>query len=368
MMLNAGVFDRLVGKGKAAAGKLPALVSVRDAHEPTLPESLQRPARGTSQLVAPAPARSGLRRWWLVVPAVLAVLAGGLLAYQQERAAPAASAWTGTIEARVIAVGSRVGGRVKEILVREGDLVVAGQPLVALEPGDLDARMTEAQGAVEAAQALLTRLERGSSVADLEAARARCKLAEHEAREARRDLDQARTLYARGSLPRLEVDLAARALRSATAEREVASETLARLQRGTEAEDLQAARGGLHAARGKLDSLRVAIEELTVYAPGRARVETLEVGVGDLLAPDAAAVRLTDSEQPFVRAIVPARLLGRVAVGDVVRVRVAADGAPDRPLEGRVERLAGGGEARIRVVAAGGRLRIGSAATIESRR
>jgi multidrug resistance efflux pump len=105
-----------------------------------------------------------------------------------------------------------------------------------------------------------------------------------------------------------------------------------------------------------------------VYAPGRARVETLEVGVGDLLAPDAAAVRLTDSEQPFVRAIVPARLLGRVAVGDVVRVRVAADGAPDRPLEGRVERLAGGGEARIRVVAAGGRLRIGSAATIESRR
>ena len=31
--------------------------------------------------------------------------------------------WSGTVEAHTITVGSRVGGRVKEVLVREGDRV-----------------------------------------------------------------------------------------------------------------------------------------------------------------------------------------------------------------------------------------------------
>src|SRR5437016_10185646 len=45
--------------------------------------------------------------------------------------------WSGTVEARTISVGSRAGGRVKEVLVREGDDVTAGQPILTFEPGDL---------------------------------------------------------------------------------------------------------------------------------------------------------------------------------------------------------------------------------------
>ena len=39
-----------------------------------------------------------------------------------------------------MSVGSRAGGRVKQILVREGAHVAAGEPLVMLEPGDLEAQ------------------------------------------------------------------------------------------------------------------------------------------------------------------------------------------------------------------------------------
>jgi membrane fusion protein YbhG len=48
--------------------------------------------------------------------------------------------WSGTVEAHTIEVGSRVGGRVLEVHVREADSVVAGQPLVTLEKGDLPAQ------------------------------------------------------------------------------------------------------------------------------------------------------------------------------------------------------------------------------------
>ena len=48
--------------------------------------------------------------------------------------------WSGTVEAHTIAVGSRTGGRVKEVLAREGELVKQGQSLVVLEEGDLRAQ------------------------------------------------------------------------------------------------------------------------------------------------------------------------------------------------------------------------------------
>jgi len=55
-------------------------------------------------------------------------------------------------------VGSRVGGRVLEVHVREGDNVVAGQPLVTLEKGDLPAQRLIAQGQLEQAQSVLQKV------------------------------------------------------------------------------------------------------------------------------------------------------------------------------------------------------------------
>ncbi|MGE3547525.1 MAG: biotin/lipoyl-binding protein, partial [Kofleriaceae bacterium] len=45
--------------------------------------------------------------------------------------------WAGSVESRAVTVGSRVGGRIAEIRVHEGDLVKPGQVLIVLEPGDL---------------------------------------------------------------------------------------------------------------------------------------------------------------------------------------------------------------------------------------
>ena len=84
-------------------------------------------ARGDDELMIDRPKR--------LIP--LAVIAVALLAWGGQRAWAAHQpyTWAGTVEARDIAVGSRVGGRVKEVLVREGDHVRANQPMVVLEPG-----------------------------------------------------------------------------------------------------------------------------------------------------------------------------------------------------------------------------------------
>src|SRR3954464_3178996 len=85
--------------------------------------------------------RSKSRRNLLLLGAVLALSYGGYRVYLERRPYE----WSGTVEARTISVGSRVGGRVKEVLLREGDLVHAGQVLLTFEPGDYPAQLLQAK-------------------------------------------------------------------------------------------------------------------------------------------------------------------------------------------------------------------------------
>ena len=73
--------------------------------------------------------KSNSRRNLLLMAVVLGLTYGGYRLYLQRKPYE----WSGTVEARTISVGSRTGGRVKEIKVREGDTVGAGQALIVLE-------------------------------------------------------------------------------------------------------------------------------------------------------------------------------------------------------------------------------------------
>jgi len=74
--------------------------------------------------------------------AVVAILLIAAILYDQYRSST--DQVSGFIEADEIRVGSRVGGRVKQVHVEEGQSVRKDQPLVELEPFDLRERLQEA--------------------------------------------------------------------------------------------------------------------------------------------------------------------------------------------------------------------------------
>ncbi len=123
-----------------------------------------------------------MRRFAIVIVAcVIAALYAAYSLYTAHRPYE----WSGTVEARTISVGSRAGGRVKDVLVREGDKVKAGQPLIVLEPGDLDAQRLQAQGALDQAAATLEKLQAGARPEEIEEAQARASTAAAALEEAR---------------------------------------------------------------------------------------------------------------------------------------------------------------------------------------
>ena len=70
---------------------------------------------------------------------------------------------TGQIQGNGVDVGSRVGGRVAEVPVREGDSVQAGDVLLRLEDSDAQALLHAAEADLARTESLVAKLEAGAT-------------------------------------------------------------------------------------------------------------------------------------------------------------------------------------------------------------
>jgi multidrug resistance efflux pump len=320
--------------------------------------------------------------------AVIVVLALGYAGYRLWLARQPFE-WSGTVEARTISVGSRAGGRIKNVIAREGDHVKAGQPLLELEAADLYAQRLQAQGQLDQAQATLEKLEKGARPEELEQARARTMTAsaaleqsrsgarreqilgaqarlqgqEAAVQKAELDANRFRQLFARGAAARAELDNAETALRAQAAARDALKQQLDELthgtrkeevqqataraeearasqkliQAGSRVEDIKAAQGQVESAKGRLDQINTMIDELVVKAPRDARVESLDLRPGDIVMPNATTATLLEDDQLYVRIYVPETHIGHIKVGQEVPITV--DSFPGKKFKGVVEHI-----------------------------
>jgi len=302
--------------------------------------------------------------------------------------------WSGTVEARTISVGSRAGGRVLHVLVKEGDLVSPGQALIELEPGDFPAQLTQARAQEKSAQAVLDKLQKGARPEEIEEAKARALTAKAaldqalagsrpeqiEAAEARLaaqeiavqkaklDADRMHKLDSAGAAVPADIDNADMSLRAALAQRDALKGQLDELKNGSRreevlqararqmeqaasvklvssgsrSEDIRVAEADVEGARGRVAQIQSMIDELVIHAPLASRVEALDLRPGDILGANATAAVLLEEKQLYVRIYVPETLLGRVRVGQAVPITV--DSFPDRSFKGIVKHINDVGE------------------------
>jgi multidrug resistance efflux pump len=302
--------------------------------------------------------------------------------------------WSGTVEARTISVGSRAGGRVKEVLVKEGERVTKGQPLITLEPGDWPAQLMQAQAQFARSQANLDKLQKGARPEELDQARARAmtakaafaqtlagsrpeQVAAAEARlavqelsveKARLDAERMAKLDRAGAAVPAEVDNAKISVRTAIAQRDAIKQQLDELKNGSRREELQQARAreaeqvaseklvtagsrvediraasaDVDAAQGRVDQIKSMVDELTIRAPLATRVEALDLRPGDILGQNAVGAVLLEENQLYVRIYVPETMLGLVKIGQEVPINV--DSFPSQSFVGVVEHISSIGE------------------------
>ena len=257
---------------------------------------------------------------------------------------------SGTVEARDIRVGSKVGGRIDKVLVREGDRVQPGQTLITFDDKELLASLDQSRAAAEKAK----RGFRPEEIAEARAAAAQAK-ADYEMRlngyrkediaAAQSDVDRATAdeVRARVDFQRYDAlaqkDLVSKQQRDtaeanwkmALAQQQNYQHKFDELKRGYRPEEIASAeahyretqatlekyeRGNRHEdvdlAKAAYSYDEARFREREVTAPSAAIVEVLDVRPGDIIAPNTPVATLLEQDQIYVRIYIPETELGRV--------------------------------------------------------
>jgi HlyD family secretion protein len=369
------------------------------APQPARPQPLREPARLPTPPEAArpeAPPRLGQqrRRPLLVLGLLLGVSLAALSIWRLFLAPPAVPpgviAVSGRIEGDDAAVAAKTAGRIREITVREGDRVEAGQVIAVLDDEQVRAREQQAEAAVSQADArvrvaqhqlLVLNEQLRQSQLGVEQARtdARGRVSEAEGRlaAAEAQLAQAEAAYAQAKWER---DAYTRLLeQGAVAQQEARQKQSAEATQAAVVEatrrQVEAARGVLTAARAslanpairsaqvaaiqgqilqaradiaaaeseaaracaQLEEARANRKDLHVVAPFAGTVATRTAEPGEVVAAGTPVITEVNLAEVYLRAFVPEGEIGRVRVGQPARVFL--DSAPSTPIEAFVSRV-----------------------------
>jgi HlyD family secretion protein len=282
----------------------------------------------------------------LVGATILVVaLAAGFLAWRalQPSALPTGFAsGNGRIEAVEIDIATKAAGRVKAILVGEGEFVHAGQMLATMDSAVLDAQLLEAQAQlqravinVETSRSLLTQREAERAAAIAVVAQ---RQAERDA--ATKRLARTENLAAKGASPIQTLDddraafLRAKAAVSAAEAQVAASEAAIGYARS----QIVAAEANVEAARATIQRIQADLDDSTLTSPRDGRVQYRVAQPGEILAAGGRVLNLVDLGDVYMTFFLPTEAAGRVPLG--AEVRLVLDAAPQYVIPARASFVA----------------------------
>lgn len=229
-------------------------------------------------------------------------------------------------------------GSIERVLVRPGQQVVAGEPLVRIRCDDLEEGrlVAEAQSRAAAAQSRLVR--EGPRQEEVRAAQAAEAAATARVRDAQDAYDRAKGLEVSRTISARAVANYRNALDMVEAEQMAAAQKTEALERGPRADEVVSASANAQAAAARARSLAASLAKCVVRAPIDGQVLRLLRREGEFSGASQGAVILTlgDTRSMIVRMEIDQRDAAKVALG--ARAQVWVEGEPRR-FSGKVTEL-----------------------------
>lgn len=236
---------------------------------------------------------------------VAMVLAGGYVAWRQlsPPSLPAGFAKAnGRIEAERVDVATKLAGRLKQVLVKEGDSVTAGQTLALMDTAELEAQMNDAKAATRQAERQLDQ-----AIALLAQRNSELTLATQ-------DLERAEKLVVKGYTSREVVEK--RTSAKITAEAAVNS---AQAQ-------VDLAKATIESAAAKVARIQTYLDDSVLTAPRSGRVQYRLALPGEVLPAGGKVLTLLDVTDVYMTVFLPTSEAGRLPIG--AEARIIFDAAP----------------------------------------
>lgn len=244
-------------------------------------------------------------------------------------------------QSREIRIAVTIPAQVADVMVKTGDKVFAGELLVRLDDEEARARLAAADAQV--ALHKRARNDQSSSTASADRRKAEDTVADAErlVADARSALDKVTADWRAGRAPQTDLDAARSALSRAQDRLAEQQGVLAKLKASPDTPLPTRAEGELNVARAEWTLAQAALEKTRIRAPIDGTVLQVDARNGELAVPSSeqAMLVLGDISALRVRAEVEEQYLGRVHVGQHVKVRTAA--FHGREFKGTVSSIAG---------------------------
>jgi len=251
----------------------------------------------------------------LIILAVAAAGGGYYWWQQQQNSLPDnIAAGNGRIEAEEVHVAAKYAGRVAAVLVNEGDMVEAGQVIARMDTAELEASLAKAEADIAQAK---------EAVAEALAAIVQ---RESELKFAQQELDRATALLRKGHISKQSSDQKETARDTARAVLDAARARLVSSRRAVEAAEAEARR------------VKTQIDDSTLTAPRRGRVQYRLAEPGEVLASGGNVVTILDLTDVYMTIFLPTAQVGRVFIGSDARILL--DAAPELVIPAKVSFVA----------------------------
>jgi membrane fusion protein (multidrug efflux system) len=269
-------------------------VPASDAPAPSFERPQDAAAREES-----APRKRSYKAFLIVGVILVAVLVGALVWWLSTRGKESTD--DAELQADVVPLAPRVGGRVARVLVQENQHVRAGETILEIDDADYAVKVKQSEADVQVAQASLLR-------------------ARPEEHLNAKDLARSQELIAERAIPEQQLEQAQVAARSGRA-------------------GLLQAQANVAASDAALDAARLQLSYTKVFAPADGRVSGLTAHAGQILSANEPFAQFVP-DAAYVVANFKETQIGAMHPGE--RAAITVDAYGGRTFEARVESLSAG--------------------------
>lgn len=223
---------------------------------------------------------------------------------------PGFVAGNGRLEATEVDIAAKSAGRLKDVLVKEGDFVKKDQIVARMDTSVLDAQLKQAEAEVKRVkQARETALSRVESV------RLKAELAGKE-------LERSKNLFAKGITTQQQLD------RDVTARQALEADYLAIRSSVTEAEN------AIESAVAQTERLKAEISDCMLKSPINGPVLSRLAEPGEILPNGGKVLTIVDPTDVYMNVYLSEQAAGEIPLGG--DARVVLDAIPGKPFASRV--------------------------------
>lgn len=243
---------------------------------------------------------------------------------------------SGHVEAVEVRILTKVRGHLLERPVDEGDAVTAGQVVAVLDTVDTELLLRQAKAERDRTDADWRLAVAGSRPEDVKELEARASAVAASLEGAEKELTRQESLLAEGVTTASVRDEALAKRDTLRGDLASAKEALARARAGSRGQEIESARALRDAADAKIAQFEQQIADARIVSPVAGVVTEKIAEPGELLAPGAPILVITDLAKPWLTVYVAEPDLGRIKIG--APAEVVTDGGERR--QGKVTFIA----------------------------